>query len=241
MENDRLLAKIRGLLAQAEHPNTSAEEAETYSAQAMRLITKYGIESALIEAKNDEDDISVIIIDFMDFPYTHEKADLLNIVCHEMNCEVICNELPGKRRKGFESANVVGYTSDLKRVELLYTSLIIQVARDMMKAVVPYGEHARPYRRSWFHGFSTAIKHRLVEANKKAKEESENESPGTEIVLANRKAIVKEWFEKLYPDMKISKSRSFGDLGFDSGYTAGRQADLGGTKLNTIGQKAIER
>ena len=53
-----ILAKVRKLLAKAEDPATTAEEAETYNAKASELIAGYGFDRALLALADPSLDIA---------------------------------------------------------------------------------------------------------------------------------------------------------------------------------------
>jgi hypothetical protein len=51
--DDAVLARIRKLLAMAEHPGTPPAEAEAAATAAERLIVKHAIDEALLAARSD--------------------------------------------------------------------------------------------------------------------------------------------------------------------------------------------
>ena len=84
---------------------------------------------------------------------------------------------------------VYGFTSDLERVELLYTSLLLQATRDLVY-VRPdsWGESTAAYRRSWLAGYASAVYARLLRAEQRASAEQPTTGTGTstELVLRDR-------------------------------------------------------
>lgn len=56
MSEDKILERVRLLLARAEHPNTPAPEAELCLAQAHKLMTKHAIDEALMMSKMSEEE-----------------------------------------------------------------------------------------------------------------------------------------------------------------------------------------
>src|SRR5687767_7762290 len=86
---ESLLAKVRALLAKAEHENTSPREAEAYTAKAGELMARYGIERAMLA---DADPGSDLVADreiALMAPYALDKRDLLAQVAGPLRCRVI--------------------------------------------------------------------------------------------------------------------------------------------------------
>ena len=65
--------------------------------------------------------------------------------------------------------HVFGYLSDLERADILFTSLLVQMARALARQAVPgYGGEARAWRRSWMLGYSAAVVARVRAAEEAA-------------------------------------------------------------------------
>jgi hypothetical protein len=96
-----------------------------------------------------------------------------------------------------------GYRSDLKRTDILYTSLLLQMAHGLTAAVPPAGARSpRARRRSWLLGFAAAVIARVRSAEDRAAARAEAESisrPSTALVLADRSAVVRRQIEEAYP------------------------------------------
>ena len=77
MSAPNLLERVRKLLAQAEDPGVTAQEAEAFNAKAAELIARHGIDAALLAATGrtrDEVGHRAIVVDN---PYARDKAHLL--------------------------------------------------------------------------------------------------------------------------------------------------------------------
>src|SRR6185436_15599813 len=90
---------------------------------------------------------------------------------------------------------VYGFTTDLERVELLYTSLLVQATRELVH-VRPdeWGESTGAYRRSWLAGFASAVATRLHRAERRAAADRPSGPDGTStaLVLRDRTALVED-------------------------------------------------
>ena len=124
--DERILARVRALLAKAESTSYPAE-AVTFTAGAQALMARHSIDHALLAATGrapaDEPTGRRIGIDN---PYEAPKATLLDAVASgNRSRSVWAKEL------GF--ATVVGYPTDLDTVEVLFTSLLVQAVAGMTK------------------------------------------------------------------------------------------------------------
>lgn len=231
--NDDILAKVRKLLAKAEDPAATAEEAETYTAKAAELIATYGIDRALLAQEDPSSDIVGDRVVVLDAPYARDKAGLLAQVAMNLRCRAVQRTRYPDGAKEL-SVHLFGYESDLMRSELLYTSLLLQATSILARTAVPFGETAAAFRRSWLAGFTGAVARRLAEAEARA----EREAAGTEqeggvpssvaLVLADRSAVVDTAVADEYPRLSRGRRRSLSGSGGRSGWLAGQRADLGG-------------
>ena len=220
---ESLLAKVRALLAKAEDPAATTAEAEAFTAKATELMAKYGIEQALIADSAPGDHVPTNRIIDTTAPWAGEKAKLLYWLSEAMGCQSIL--------LGTSGVCIFGFESDLARVELLYTSLLLQMIGGLAKAPVPYRESPKAYRRSWLIGFRQEVVARVkaAEARAAAQAQAQSTAPGgrsTEMVLADRQALVKQAFTAEYPKVRRATSRYSGS-GYKSGRDAGSRANIG--------------
>jgi hypothetical protein len=233
-KNDPKLTKIRKLLAKAEDPATTPAEAELYTAKATDLIAEHGIDQALLaHDHHDRDAVSSRVI-VMDRPFAADKADLLGAVALQLRCACVRRT---HRENGVReiSMHVFGHDSDLMRLEMLFTSLLVQATTAMALVPVPAWEHKAAFRRSWMAGVRRAIQHRMAEAERRARaaadsHRSQNQA-STELVLAGREVEVRDAMNEAYPRLSTGRPRSLSGSGGPAGYEAGQQADLGGVRL----------
>ena len=148
-----LLDRVRKLLAKAEAEGVTAPEAEAFTAKAAELMARYGIDRARLAAtRPDTDRPGSRIIDISN-PWAQVRAHLLAGLAGAMRCQcvLLSTSKPGQR------IHVFGYASDLERADILYTSLLLQMARGLTTADVPAGVRSpRAWRRSWLLGFVTS-------------------------------------------------------------------------------------
>jgi Protein of unknown function (DUF2786) len=232
-----LLERVRKLLAQAEDPGVTAEEAEAFNAKAAELIARHGIDAALLAATGrTRDEVGHRVIT-VDNPYARDKAHLLTSVADPLRCQTV--HISGGGRY---VVRVYGFGSDLERVELLYTSLLLQATRDLTR-VRPdeWDESTAAYRRSWLAGFSSAVATRLHRAERRAAAEQPSTADGTStlLVLRDRSTLVEDAVTTDYPRLRTMRRRTLTGSGRTDGFVSGSRADLGAHRLD--GRRALPR
>jgi hypothetical protein len=243
MENDPKLNRVRGLLDTAESlvKQGNHEAAESYRNKAIDLMTRYGIDRAMADAARNTgapEKPEQIRIDIPD-PYSRDKGGLLHHVARGLGAKSI--RITGKAKY----CHVIGFKSDLERVELLYTSLLLQAFGEMAKVksedVIPAyrwmtsGERraARTtFNKAWLMGFSQTVGDRLFEATQRARQQYETEhSTSTALVLVDRATRVTALYEELHPDARSTPRKLSSWAGQGHGNAAGMRANIGTTGL----------
>jgi hypothetical protein len=227
-ESDPQLERIRKLLAKAEDPAVTEAEAEAYNKKAAELVARYGIDQAMLaEAGTRADDIGTLTIP-MDDLYSRDKASLLTSVAYPLRCRTLLHRAGQK----VDSVTVFGYRSDLGRVELLFTSLLLQASTQLTR-VRPDGffpgESLAAYRRTWLHGFARAVHERLSLAEQDAARTHAAAMPGersAELVVRDRTAMVQHAFDAEYGDLRTAAPRRLSGSGYLDGHDAGTKANL---------------
>jgi hypothetical protein len=137
---------------------------------------------------------------------------------------------------------VFGYASDLERADILYTSLLLQMARGLAAAAVPAGVRSvRAWRRSWLLGFVTAVIARVKAAEDRAASSAEGETlqgPSTALVLADRTVVIRRQLEQAYPVTRRTRI-TYSGRGYSAGYAQGQRADIGNARLKSA--RALSR
>jgi Protein of unknown function (DUF2786) len=225
-----LLDRVRKLLAKAEAEGVTPPEAEALTAKAAELMARYGIDRArLAAARPDTDRPGSRIID-IDNPWAQVRAHLLAGLAGAMRCQCVLlyTSRPGTR------VHVFGFASDLERADILYTSLLLQMARGLAAVAVPAGARSpRAWRRSWLLGFVTAVIARVRAAEDRAAASAEAEphaGPSTALVLADRAVIIRRQVELAYPVTRRTRITYSGG-GYRAGYAQGERADIGNARL----------
>jgi hypothetical protein len=233
------LDRVRRLLAIAEDPATSPEAAEVHTAKAMELLAKYGIDAARLHDSGDRPDhVEGRRID-LPGPYALEKVYLYNAVAGPLRCKLI--ETTTRRDTGLRRIHIFGYTADLDRAHMLYTSLLHQQAIALITAPGPArGESKAAFKRSFCNAFAATVRERLITIELRARKADPAPAGGrdTDLVLADRNRVVAAEFKTAYPDTRSSGRRRLSGTGRDAGRAAGQRADLGGSRLAS-GRRAI--
>ena len=162
---DKLLERVRKLLAKAEDESCTPPEAKALTAKAAELMAKYGIDRALLAATRPETDAASSRMVDIDNPWGRVKAHLLCGLGAALRCQCIMLTPPD----GGLKIHLFGYESDLERTDVLYTSVLIQMWHGLAAARVPERSRSpRAWRRSWLLGFAAAVISRVREAEERA-------------------------------------------------------------------------
>lgn len=236
------LERVRKLLAYAEA--SSGPDAESYRERAIRLMAEHGIDDAMVDAarvrageaaaaRPTSRTVPIVA------PYQRGKADLLVGLAGAMGCRSVYHHR-GSRRN-VTSVTMTGYPSDIERAELLFTSLLLQVAPEMAREQAHSGAPASATaaaRRAYLAGFRWRVVDRVRAAEEAAREQAEQArraggGPRTgrsvELVLADRAAQVARVHEENHPGLKpMPAAQVSNGASVAAGIAAGDRADIGG-------------
>jgi hypothetical protein len=244
--NDGQLDRVRKLLAKAEDEGCPPAEAEALTAKAAELTARYGIDRALLGALHPETDKPADRVLTLANPWGDVKRHLLAGLALALRCQCVQTRSPEGIR-----LHVFGYASDLERADILFTSLLVQMARALAAQPVPgYGGGARAWRRSWMLGYCTAVISRVRAAEDAAVASASQGAAGAEgtahgqsatLVLADRSLVVRRQVAAAYP--RLRKTRvTFSGSGYGDGYREGQKADIGGgAKIRSRAARALPR
>src|SRR2546430_1082633 len=128
-----LLARGRKLLAKAEDVGVTPAEAQALTAKAAELMAKSGIDRALLAAARPETDRPADRVIDVGNPWARVQAHLLCGLASAMRCQcvILPRTGPGSR------IHVFGFSSDIERTDVLYTSLLVQMWQGLAAAQVP--------------------------------------------------------------------------------------------------------
>ena len=218
---DKILTRVRALLAKAEDPAATPAEAEAFSAKAEELIAKYAVDVALLEASSNTKGKPAMRRYPVPEPYGKPKGSLLAGICETHSCRVIRE----RKASGTEYV-VIGFPSDLDLVELLYTSLLLQGTN----ALLHQYRSDRSFRTSYWYGFAGRAAERLRESARRVTQEA---GTSTALVLRDRMADVDDMFTEEFPRVrKAARGRVTSRAGVDAGVNAANRADLGGKRFS---------
>jgi hypothetical protein len=239
---DDLLDRVRKLLAKAEDEGCTPSEAEALTAKAAELMARYGIDRARLGALHPESDQPGDRVFDLDNPWAAVRAHLLSGLASALRCQCILLNRPSPGSR----VHVFGYKSDLERADILFTSLLVQMARALAAQPVPAaGGQAKAWRRSWMLGYATAVVARVRAAEDTAAAEADADNgpvagTSTALVLADRALTVRRQVQAAYP--RTRKTRvTYSGSGYRDGYREGEKADIGGAKVAARAAGALSR
>jgi hypothetical protein len=112
--NNPLLERVRKLLAKAEARGVTPAEAEALTAKAAELMARYGIDRALLAARQPETDQPADRKIDIGNPWARVQAHLLCGLASAMRCQcvILPRSGPGTR------IHMFGFASDIERAEV---------------------------------------------------------------------------------------------------------------------------
>jgi len=238
---ERLLDRVRKLLTQAEDDSVTPAEAQAFTAKAAELMAKYGIDRALLAADRPETDRPANRMLDIDNPWAREKAHLLCGLASAMRCQCI---LLGGSHPG-SKVHIFGFSSDIERTDVLYTSILIQMSHGLAGARVPeWSASPRAWRRSWLLGFATAVVARVRQAEHSAMvaatERGVSGSDRAALVLADRSLAVRRQVEQAYPITRKTRV-TYSGSGYRDGFERGQRADIGAARVGPAAGRTLTR
>jgi hypothetical protein len=218
--DERILARVRALLAKAESTSFPAE-AETFTAGAQALMARHAIDHALLAASGrapaDEPTARRIGVDN---PYEAPKASLLDAVASANRCRAVW-------AKEIGSVTVVGHPSDLDGVEVLFMSLLVQATAAMTsqgsRTYRDGASRTRTFRQSFLLSYAGRIRERLSQATRTETETAAAEPGKANLlpVLASRDEAVERATAAMFHSLT---TRSIGTAWDREGWASGRAA-----------------
>ncbi|MCC3764696.1 DUF2786 domain-containing protein [Glycomyces sp. TRM65418] len=217
-ESSRVYEKIRALLAKAESTDSDAE-AEAFTAKAQQLIARHSLNEALLartgQGKREPEALRVVV----ERPYEKPKAELLAQIADANHCRPVYWPAGG-------FTTLIGDRDDLRSVELLYNSLLVQATAAMTRAgsiaAKAGNSQTRSFRQSFLASFAWRIGERL-RASAADTEREVSEETGTDLVpvMRQRDERVDVKTEELFPRVKAGRSTRITDY---EGHMAGLAA-----------------
>lgn len=228
---------IAQMLAKAE--STTPEEAEALTAAAEKMMAKYLIDQAVIDARRAKQGQASekIVEERLDFTgaYRGELLHLSSMVVHGLGT-LRGMQYTGGKGKVF-SYWIVGFESDVAQAKVLINSLQLQAAvavREWWKNNRAHYASRSAYdqekaRRSFVHGFGSGAGLRLKESRQTLVEEA---SKGTEIVLVSRREKVDSYMDNKTLRRARGRNATGQDWAAMDGTEAGRKANIGSKSVS---------
>ncbi|HSL58917.1 MAG TPA: DUF2786 domain-containing protein [Acidimicrobiales bacterium] len=223
--SDTVLRRIRALLDQAER-TPFPSEAETFAAKAAELMARHRVDEAAVSGPRPEDRrIVEADVELGRGQYVRARLALLGVVADALDCRLLTSVRADGRR-----GHLVGHASDVERVELLYTSLLVQATRAAAAEAVPRGHTGVEFRRSFLFGFAHRVGERLTEHMASAVRDAPEPAAGTSsvaLVLADRRAAADDFIASRYGRVgRLDPAAALSATAADRGRVAGERADL---------------
>lgn len=251
-DQGKILEKVRKLLAQAESTNFEAE-ALTFMEKANKLMEDYAISQAMLSQSRDAADRAKrgkVIVHSVTLQHGNGNVPslyLLNFVAKANRCECWYTGNPD----GSKTGNICGFEADVTFVEMLFTSLCVQMANAVLpetyeKSIstkraggqtlnfklkkVAAGEvkHGGAWRGEFMQAYAERIGERFADA-RAARETTHTESMA--LALRDVRQEVRDEMKNTY-NIHLNHSRSLvrnTDYGARSaGRSAANNADLSG-------------
>lgn len=252
-EDDRRLSTIRALLAKAE-ATEYPDEAEAFFAKASELISRWAIDEAMLWAGSDAsgrerpEELQLM----MHAPYLPQKAVLVGAVATAHGCRAV--RIVSPSGVGKEVISIVGFPTELRWVDTLATSLMVQLTSAMLSRC-PSGltpSASASWRRSFIIGFAEEVGRRLESDRAAAAAERDaaasasdaasagaggGSSSSTALVLASRAEEVDVEVRRRHPRLRSSWASSGRSAsGRREGRAAGRDASITRRGLGSRGR-----
>lgn len=228
--------RIAKLLAKAE--KTTPEEAAALTEAAERMMLKYGIEQAIINAKRagkqhavDEKMMRVIV----SYTGVYAKAMRMAMIAAVDAFNTVKIVVDSSKKTKTEFLWLLGYESDVEQMKVLVTSLQLQCISALstwakkadftgMTAMEKYKA-----RRTFIVAFGDGVATRIRTARRSVIQESAaSGAPGVELALRDRRSAVDDWMNQQF-NLQAGKATrmSFDYTGYGAGHTAGKNANTG--------------
>jgi hypothetical protein len=234
-ESESKLKRVKALLLKAARTEFEPE-ADALRAKAYELMAQYGIEEAMLEASGQRE-AKLISKEFkIEEAYSQRKALLLQGLAGAMRCKSI--RYVSSRNRSHSRVMVYGYESDIERLSLLFTTLLLQLNTDVFNAAVPYWESKKTFRTNFIQGWKDKVVLRVKAAEATEASVSAPQGSGAELMLFDRQKAVESFYNKAHPVVGNASLKT-GASGYGAGAQAGARARIGGTSVGGSGRRAI--
>lgn len=234
-EREKWIDRVNAILAQAQSTN-NAEERDTFTANAERLIIKHAIEEAELQARQvkPRDEVVQRRLHFTGI-FARSHRDLMFRLSEALGFQTVFHHTPYGEKGLFGSW--VGHESELDAAEMLLASLQLQIARWMPEAVRLEEEERGwsmdkrekyVYRRSFVENFAYVVGKRIKASRKVIIDEVAASDNSLLPVLADRRTEVDKAVQQFFGKLRSTKaaSKEGSRAGAMAGREAGERADI---------------
>lgn len=220
--DERMLARVRALLAKAESTDFAAE-AEALSTKAQELITRHAVSEVLLQETSDGPQEPSARRVLLDDPYTDAKAALVAAVGNANRCRCV-------QVRAYGWVTVFGFEADLDAVEVLSASLLVQATRDMRRRGPTRSatgrSTTRSFRRSFLFGYAHRIGERLAQTAEHEVDAAVARRGDVLPALAARDERVAAAQQAAFPRLSRRRASVSNGTGWTAGVAAANEADL---------------
>jgi len=217
-----VLHKVTSLLAKAES-TTFPDEAESLTAKAQELMTRYAIDRAQLDAGRGDEPVAGGRRIPIDDPYANPRYLLLAAVARANRCRAVLT-----KQWGFST--VFGDEGDLDAVEMLFTSLLVQATRAMVLEPVSAagnGGRTRSFRHAFLVAFAGRIGERLARASEAVTADAARQSTAVVPLFEARRAAADRALGEAFPETRTLRVSARNAEGWQAGVRAADRAQLG--------------
>ena len=245
---NKILRRVRKLIDKANSTEHEAER-EAFMAKAQKMMTEHAISAAELEMAGDVEKREPVSITFRVMRRRSPGLDGFDTATVQIAKALRCNTIwayPTEEQRQedpefrkFKWMKIMGMPEDAMFFELLITSLMLQVeqAYERDKHKKPEWTHGRTYRANYFSGFWDRVGDRIERQAYDERVELEQETSGTDLVLADVKERVDTYCKTQGFNGYVTKSSSrttYDATARADGGRAGDSADLSGGRTKGI-------
>lgn len=219
--HEKVIAKIRALMAKTVENGCTEEEAMAAAMKASALIDKYDIEYKDVHGeKSDITETKITAVTFSDVRY------FCNAVITFCDCDYLIRTIRSENKK---YVVVIGRELDRILAENMLVSIYNSIETEWKKywsAHIKTGARSEYYhaRKSFMLGISKRIKERI-----KVMKEERSKTSNSHALVVSRIRDAEEYTEANYPNLKEARSKKsvFNPKHLKSGYAVGDNIHIG--------------
>ena len=263
----KMLERIQAIINKAESTE-HAEEAKIFMEKAQELLAKYSLSEYDLKAAGEfgtvKDHVVTLAV-IVNEPHANRKQLLLSRVAKANNLKVVTGYVRDKkscpidreeywtktiprvvstdtsRSQKYRNIYLTGFSKDVDATLLLYTSFLVQIARDIKNTEIPSYENKATYKSHFIYGFAVEVGNRLSSKKKNTEAElvEEYKSAGGNllpVLVDRREQVVKEYERVWGGNLRTSRGgyTSASTSGYSAGRSAGQRADIGNKRIGGL-------